>query len=253
MGNSYNDFRDKYRIVESNIATKRDIKNKPSRKRFNVRVAAGLAAGLVALGMVGCKNDKETPKTNQSAPITYSSTLTEERLEDAVEKAEQDFLKTYIEAYNKEFGTEYRTWETELVVNSIRDGVVYSVDGIEVTPGAYPALLKNALEEYGTVTTADCKDVFQILTVDGEILGTYNTNNLKAMHSGTQIVNSKNFDFYAERAEFKKLGINKEQVNAIIKLVDGKNQESKESIQMRVNEYNNTLQKNVDKQEDSER
>lgn len=244
MNNSYDDFRKKYKVVENNTTTKRNIKNKPSRKRLNLRVAAG----LVALGMVGCGNKEKVPEVNQSGTITYSSTITEdeEKLENEVKKAERDFLNKYIEAYNKEYGTNYMAFEAELCDNSIKEGIVYVVDGKLVTPGNYPALVKQQLSEYGTVTSEDGHDkVIQILVNtengDEKVLCTYDAKTLETMYSGTDL---SNFD--SKLPELAELGIDKETAESIIELKFAEGVESNKSIKIRLDKYNKAVS-NADK------
>ena len=232
----------------NNTTTKRNINNKPSRKKLNLRVAAGLAAGLVALGMVGCGNKEKVPEVNQSGTITtYYSTLTEEeKIENAVKKAERDFLNKYIEAYNKEYETNYMAFEAELCDNSIKEGIVYVVDGKLVTPGNYPALVKQKLSEYGTVTSEDGHDkVMQILAStergDKKVLCTYDAKTLETMYSGTDLS-----DFDSKLPELTELGIDKETAESIIALKFAEGVESYKSIEMRLDKYNKAV-RNADK------
>lgn len=247
MYNSNDDFRKKYSVVENNTATKRKLKNKPSKKNLKLRAAAGLAAGLVALGMVGCGNKERVPEVNQSGTITYSSTLTEEeKIENAVKKAERDFLNKYIEAYNKEYGTNYMAFEAELCDNSIKEGIVYVVDEKLVTHGNYPALVKQQLSEYGTVTSEDGHDkVIQILAStekgDKKVLCTYDAKTLETMYSGTDL---SNFD--SKLPELTELGIDKETAESIIALKFAEGVESYKSIKMRLDKYNKAVS-NADK------
>lgn len=247
MNNSYDDFRNKYKVVENNTTAKRNIKNKPSRKKLNLRVAAGLAAGLVALGMVGCGNKEKVPEVNQSGTITYYSTLTEEeKIENAVKKAERDFLNKYIEAYNKEYGTNYMAFEAELCDNSIKEGIVYVVDGKLVTPGNYPALVKQQLSEYGTVTSEDGHDkVIQILAStergDKKVLCTYDAKTLETMYSGTDL---SNFD--SKLPELAELGIKEETAERMFEIELAKGVEGKDSIKARLDKYNKAVS-NADK------
>lgn len=246
MSNSYDEFRNKYRVVNNTNNNKRNVKNRPSRTRFNVRVAAGLAAGLLAIGgLAACKEEDKTKNVNQPSTVTYSSTLTgEEKLENSVRKAEQDFLKRYLEGYNKENNTDYMAYEAELVTNSLNQGIVYVVDDKLVTCGRFPELVKTELSKYGNVTTEDGHDkVMQILInreEDTIVLGTYDSKTLEAMYSGTQIDDLDNLN--DKLFELEDLGISEELSEAMAELSAAKGNESEDSIKQRVDKYNKAVE-----------
>lgn len=240
MNDARKEFINSIKISDDN---KRKIKNEPNKsKKWNVRLAAGLAAGLVALGLTGCKDTKEISNPNETNTFTYSQSLTEEeKLENAIKKAEQDYLKIYIEKYNKEYGTEYATWEAEIVTNSIEEGIVYKVGEKSITRGISPALVKQELSKYGTVNTVDGYDKVMQVLVDNKVLGTYSENQ-EAIISGTQVFDEK-FDFNEKILGLKELGIDEELSNAMLKLSAGKGVEDERSLQMRVDEFNKKLNK----------
>lgn len=228
------------------IDNRRKIKNQPSNKKYtptkgmNKKIAAILAMGVLGLGLVACKEPDKKEVVNQPSTITYSSTLTgEEKLENLVKKAEQDFLKKYLEAYNKEYETDYMSYEAKLCTNSIKEGVVYVVDGKLVTPGSYPELVKQQLSEYGTVTSEDGHDkVMQILVKrdnDTIVLGTYDQD-LNAMYSGTDLSN-----FGLKLPKLTEIGIDEKTTKRMFELEHAKGVESEDSIQMRLDKYNKAV------------
>ena len=137
------------------------------------------------------------------------------------------------------------SYEAELCANSIREGIVYKVDGKLVTPGSYPALVKQQLSEYGTVTSEDGHDkVMQVLvnTDKGEtkVLGTYDQD-LKAMYSGIDLSN-----FNSKLPELELLDIKEAVAKAIFELEQGRGSESQKSLEIRLSKYNKAI-KDLDK------
>lgn len=213
-------------------------------KKLLSKIGFGIGTGAVVLTAATYLHNILIPnqQTDYTRPTSISAGTTEEENSKAlVKKAEQDFLTKYLEAYNKQYNTNYKTFESEICRNSIQEGLVFKVDDKLVTPGKNPAAVKSELLNHGKVTTEDGHDkVVQILVKRDDktiVLGTYDAYTLEAMYTGTDL---SNFD--SKLPEFKNLGIDKEKVKAFMELELAKGVEDSKSIEIRLDKYNAVIE-----------
>lgn len=219
---------------------KRDLKNKPSNKKWIGKAAAILAA-IAAVAVIAnevTKNNEtvqnpNTPTTNYTE--TYETTRAPDRI-DTISEVKEDFVNDYLDAYNKVYGTNYKSGEMK--VTALKADAVYELkDGRKVTRGALPYETEKILNNIGEFDIARINSEVAQILVNGRTLGTYNISNGEFIYSGNQLSDLTDKEF--EEPTLEKLGISKEKLDAAARVDLAKNGvENKESVDQRIARYN---------------
>lgn len=212
----------------------KEIVKKIGMKALLVLLSAGLTISVIYSKVSEKPEIEKEPTTTISETIDYGNK--EENEIDTVSEVEEDFIKDYLEAYNKTYGTEYT--EAELLVTNLSGTSLYQLpDGRKVTRGSLPDTTKEVLEGLGGYTSLRMyNDVIQVLLPSGKILGTYDITTGEYIYSGNQLGDLENEDFQAP--ELAELGIDAGKLNAVGSLLLGMGVEDLESIENRIDEYN---------------
>ena len=262
---------------ESVQKRKKNIKTKPktisNQKYYDKdkkirRIFAVIGAGIVLLGgyiawRLGGSNQPEpinvpTPpghtdvmETNPEHTETVTGKDTSKGVEDinSIYEVRKDLKERYIKEYNEKYGTEYSSYDIEIVINKIQGGEVYELsDNTEikhVTLGSTPAITLNALKELGQVSKArGYNEIIQIIVPDQRggtehILGSYNVSTGEFIYSGNQLEDVSNLEF--DPPTLEKLGINPNILReaAEVMLADGI--ENEKSIEYRIDDYKEAI------------
>jgi len=242
---------------------KRNIKNKPrkmSKKRFLVKtkeklekikavikeiggkallalLIAGISFSVILSNVFGEPEIEAEPTTTINETMDYDDK--EENVVydviDTIDEVEEDFVKDYLDAYNQKYGTEYKTGE--MIITALRDGAVYQLeDGRKVTRGSLPYETEKVLNNIGEFDIANIySEVVQVMSNE-RVLGTYNMANGEFIYSGNQLSDLTNEEF--DEPTLEKLGIDSEKLYAAAKVKLAKGVEDKQSINMRIDNYN---------------
>lgn len=184
--------------VDRNGEYRKNIKNKPKTlKNYKVRVAAGLAASLVAFGIVGCRDNPKKPEQQLTSTITYTQQLsTEEEVRNEITKIKREFINKYMNEYYKLNKTEDKVNinDINIIVNS--QEIFYKADDngkeVIVTPGRIsPELTRNEMKnKYGeceVIEHSGNDKVIQIIGNNGKLFGTYGNGTGTPIYSGGEL------------------------------------------------------------------
>lgn len=220
---------------------KRDLKNKPSNKKW-IGKAAVILAAIAAVAVIAnevTKNNEtvqnpNTPTTNYTE--TYETTRAPDRI-DTISEVEEDFINDYLDAYNDIYGTKYRKSDGDMLITALRDGAVYELeDGRKVTRGSLPYETEKVLNNIGEFDIANIHSEVLQIVVNERVLGTYNISTGEFIYSGNQLSDLTEEEF--EEPTLEKLGIDREKLNAAARVKLARNVESKQSINQRIARYN---------------
>lgn len=213
---------------------KRNLKNKPSKGKWLGRIAIAVASlTLLAILIDNARKDNQIEPTTQ-IPTTEFAEKVEDKI-DTIREVEEDFVKDYLEAYNKKNGTNYKSGE--MLITALRDGAVYKLeDGRIVTRGSKPYETENKLGQLGSYEMINGYDnVVQIIS-EGRTLGTYNLSTGEFIYTGNQLEDVTNTEF--DEPTLEDLGINQEKLKAAARVKLAKNVEDNISIENRIEYYN---------------
>lgn len=226
---------------KSRNTKKRNLKNKRSKIRWKAGVAAAIMLISIATTAKSCNAEKENvEQTTSYSDITKdnkqnSGIVLEDEI-DTVDEVEEDFVKKYLDLYNEEYGTNYKS--AEMLVKSLKDGAVYKLDdGRIVTRGPKPYETEEKLKEIGNFEIINGHNKVVQVIADGKVLGTYDLSTGEFIYSGNQMEDLENEDF--KEPTLEKLGINEGKLKkaAEVKAAD-KGGESPNSIGIRIEGYN---------------
>lgn len=243
-----NDERKEYNYRDNNKKRNiRDTKVRTANKGKKIKRFLTIGVAAISIIAIGSKathdqnkqsNKKVTPQ--QTNELTIENEDADIKLEN-LEQVNEYFTEEYLKAYNKTFETEYIS--ANVLVNSIEDGFVYTVDGKKVTLGSQPEETKKTLNEIGKVSgTYGYDKVLQVVTNDGKILGTYNTTDGEFIYSGNQIEDVTNNDF--KESTLKKLGISEELFKKVAE-VNLAELAHENNIEKRYNELNKVINNTI--------
>lgn len=207
-----------------------------SRKKWIAGTLATIAlAGIIA----GVRASKENEPIIAETTTQYAESInTTENIIDTIDEVKKDFTEHYLEAYNKKYGTSYKS--AELLVTALRDGAVYELDdGRVVTRGSKPYETEATLNQIGNFEMKNgYNNVVQIIS-NGRTLGTYNLSTGEFIYSGNQLEDLKNKGF--EEPTLEELGIDVEKMIKAAEVVKSKGVEGKESVDQRIKAYNQVV------------
>lgn len=218
---------------------KRNIKNKPSNRKWLGKLAVAMASvALLAAFVEAARNNenKPEPETPTTEYVETYETTTEPDIIDTIAEVEEDFVERYLEAYNEKYGTDYKTGD--MIVTALRDGAVYELaDGRKVTRGSKPYETEKVLNNIGEFDIANINsEVVQVIS-NGRTLGTYNMYTGEFIYSGNQLSDLTNEEF--EEPTLESLGINRDKLMKAGQALRSQGVEGKDSEKMRVENYAN--------------
>lgn len=237
---------------KENQYNKRQIKDNPSDKKYTTSKGMGgkilllaLAGALVMRGVEIYNEYKEEIKqiewTNQNQSTRKAIKLKENRVENRIKEAEEDFLKRYLDEYNKIQNTEYMVEDVSILAEYNESGNVYSVNDKIITPGKDEEMTRKKLSKFGEVEIISGYDrILQIVYKDEygkkEILSTINADRLDSIYSGLQIEDLENGKKLVELEYI--VTLNEEMIRTIIDIEYGKDNENLNYLEEKVNKYN---------------
>ena len=224
---------------------KRNLKNKPSTKKWVVGLSIALATIMAAAGIgTLAQNSKETKEnttgyTERAEDPEVTSDYILENEITSVEGVEKDFVKKYLKAYNEKYHTNYIS--ADMIVTALEEGIVYQTpNGNRVTRGNEPEETEEFLKktEGGYAKIAGYDQVYQILVDDGnKVLGTYSLDG-EFIYSGNQLSDLVDEDF--EKPQLIDLGVNPDKAKKAAEVMMADGVESSNSIKNRIKTYQNT-------------
>lgn len=224
--------------IEASKNKKRNVK-KPSNKKWIAPTAVVLAVIAPYIIYTEAENSKApTPPSNgpTSSYAGDSVPTTKQNEIDTSAEVKKDFVNDYLDAYNKVYGTNYKSGE--MVVKALKADAVYELDdGRKVTRGKFPYETEKVLNNIGKFGIARINSEVAQILVNGKILGTYNISNGEFIYSGNQLSDLTDEEYKAPKLE--DLGIDQEKLEAAARVALAKGGvESKESIDNRIKDYN---------------
>lgn len=224
---------------------KRNLKNKPSTKKWVVGLSIALATIMAAAGIgTLAQNSKETKEnttgyTERAEDPEVTSDYILENEITSVEGVEKDFVKKYLKAYNEKYHTNYIS--ADMIVTALEEGIVYQTpNGDRVTRGNEPEETEEFLKktEGGYAKIAGYDQVYQILVDDGnKVLGTYSLDG-EFIYSGNQLSDLVDEDF--KKPQLIDLGVNPDKAKKAAEVIMADGVESSNSIEKRIKTYQNT-------------
>lgn len=224
-------------VEKQRNTNKRNIKNKPSNRKWLGKLAVAMASVALFAAFVEAARNNENklePETHTTEYVETYKTTTEPDIIDTIAEVEEDFVEKYLEAYNEKYGTNYQTGD--MIVTPLRDNAVYELsDGRKVTRGSKPYETEKVLNNIGKFDIAKINsEVVQVIS-DGRTLGTYNMYTGEFIYSGNQIEDLSDEEF--EEPTLESLGINKDKLTKAGQAIRSKGVEGKDSERIRAEKY----------------